>query len=76
MIVQQNKAWVRLVMDNQELSQDIDAFTADANVDASKLREWHLHGSNVSLLGLRKAYWFKWWGFLPEGTDSPDWVLD
>ena len=38
-IVQENKAKVRPVMDYRELSQYVDVFTADANVCASKLRE-------------------------------------
>ena len=55
-VVQQNKAKVRPVMDYRELNQYVDAFTADADVCASKLREWRQQGANVSLLDLRKAY--------------------
>ena len=43
-------------MDYWELDQYVDTFTADANVYASKQREWHQHGANVSLLDLRRAY--------------------
>lgn len=43
-------------MDFRELNQYVDTFTADADVCASKPREWRQHGSNVSLLDLRKAY--------------------
>ena len=54
-VVQQNKSKVRPVIDYRELNQYVDTFTADANVCASKQREWHQHGSNVSLLDLRRA---------------------
>lgn len=55
-IVQPNKSKVRSVMDFWELNQYVNAFMADADVCASKLWEWQQHGSNVSLLDLRKAY--------------------
>ena len=55
-VVQQNKDKVRPVLDYRELNQYVDAFTADADVCASKLREWRQQGANVSLLDLRKAY--------------------
>ena len=55
-IVQKNKAKLRPVMDYWELNQYIDTFTADADVCACKLWEWRQHGSNVSLLDLRRAY--------------------
>ena len=55
-VAQHNKAKVRPVMDYCELYAHVDAFTADADVCASKLREWRQLGSNVSLLDLRKAY--------------------
>ena len=43
-------------MDYRELNAHVDAFTADADVCASKLRECCQMGSNVSLLDLRKEY--------------------
>ena len=43
-------------MDYRELNAHVDAFTADADVCASKLQKWCQLGSNVSLLDLRKAY--------------------
>ena len=43
-------------MDYRKLNQYVDTFTADADVCASKLRGWHQHGPNVSLLDLRRAY--------------------
>ena len=55
-VVQQSKSKVRPVMDYRELNQYVDTFTADADVCASKLRGWHQHGPNVSLLNLRRAY--------------------
>ena len=55
-VAQHNNAKVRPVMDYRELNAHVDAFTADADVCASKLREWRQLGPNVSLLDLRKAY--------------------
>ena len=55
-VAQHNKAKVRPLMDYRQLNAHVDAFTADADVCASKLREWRQLGSNVSLLDLRKAY--------------------
>ena len=54
-IIQLSKLKVRPVMDSHELNQCIEAYTADADVCASKLREWRQKGSNVSLLDLRKT---------------------
>ena len=59
-VAQHNKAKVRPVMDYCELNTHVDAFMADADVCASKLREWCQLGSNVSLLDLRKAYLQVW----------------
>ena len=59
-VVQQSKSKVKPVMDYRELNQYVDTFTADANVCASKLRGWHQHGPNVSLLDLRRAYLQVW----------------
>ena len=55
-VVQHNKSKVRPVLDYRELNKHIEAYTADADVCASKLREWRQKGSNVSVLDLRKAY--------------------
>ena len=55
-VAQHNKAKVRPVVDYRELNAHIDAFTANADVCANKLREWRQLGSNVCLLDLRKAY--------------------
>ena len=43
-------------MDYHELNAHVDAFRANADVCANKLREWRQLGSNVCLLDLRKAY--------------------
>lgn len=45
-----------LIMDYWMVSQYVNTFMADADVCTSKLCEWLQHGSNVSLLDLRKAY--------------------
>ena len=55
-VVQHSKAKVRPVMDYRELNNHVEAFTANADICANKLREWRQQGSNVSLLDLRKAY--------------------
>ena len=54
-IVQQNKSKVQPVMGNRELNQYIEAYTDDTDVCASKLRGWHQKGSDMSLLGPRRA---------------------
>ena len=54
--MQQSKSKVRPVTVYRELNQYVDTFTANADVCASKLRKWHQHGPNVSLLDLRRAY--------------------
>ena len=51
-IVQPSKNKVRPVMDYRELNQHVDAFTANADVCAAKLREWCQQGSNLALLDL------------------------
>jgi len=55
-IVQPSKNKVRPVMDYRELNKHVDAFTANADVCAAKLREWRQQGSNVALLDLKRAY--------------------
>ena len=47
---------IRPVMDYRKLNQHVDAFTANADVYAAKLREWRQKGSNVALLDLKRAY--------------------
>ena len=54
--VQEQKQKVRPVLDYRELNGFVDAFTANAEVCAQKLREWRRQGVNVSLLDLRNAY--------------------
>ena len=39
-MLQENKQKVRLVLDYQNLSQYVDAHTANADICAQKLREW------------------------------------
>ena len=55
-IVQQNKDKVRPVMDFRELNSHVDAFTANADVCADKIREWRRLGTNVAIVDLRRAY--------------------
>ena len=54
-IAQPTKDKIRPVMDYRELNQQ-DAFTANADVCFTKLREWRQKGSNVALLDLKRAY--------------------
>ena len=55
-VVQRNKGKVRPVLDFRELNTRVDAFTAEADVCADKLREWRQKGVNVSVIDLEKAY--------------------
>lgn len=55
-VVQHNKRKVRPVMDFRELNAHIDAFTADSDVCADRLREWRRQGENVVVVDLAKAY--------------------
>ena len=55
-ILQHTKGKVHPVMDYRELNEHVDAFTADADVCTTKLREWHQQEVNVALLDLRRAY--------------------
>ena len=55
-IVQQNKNKVRPVMDFRQLNSYVDAFTANADVCADKIREWRRLGTNVAIVDLRRAY--------------------
>ena len=55
-IVQQNKDKVRPVMDFRELNSHVDAFTANADVCADKIREWRRLGTNVAIVDLRRTY--------------------
>ena len=43
-------------MDYREINQYVDAFTANADVCAERMRECQQQGANVALLDLRKAY--------------------
>ena len=55
-VVQEQKQKVRPVLDYRELNGFVDAFTANAEVCAQKLREWRQQGVNLSLLDQRNAY--------------------
>ncbi|CDW60330.1 BTB 2 and zf-CCHC domain containing protein [Trichuris trichiura] len=55
-IVQQKKGKVRPVLDFRELNAHIETYTAEADVCASKLREWRRQGVNVSLIDLKDTY--------------------
>ena len=55
-IFQQNKDKVRPVMDFRELNSHVDAFTANADVCADKIREWRRLGTNVAIVDPRRAY--------------------
>ena len=56
LVVQEQKQKVHPVLDYRELNGFVDAFTANAEVCAHKLREWQRQGVNMSLLDLRNAY--------------------
>ena len=55
-VIQRNKSKVRPVLDFRELNTRVEAFTAEADVCADKLREWRQEGVNVSVIDLEKAY--------------------
>ena len=55
-IVQEKKQKVRPVMDYRELNDYIEAYTADADVCAEKLRTWRKMGVEVAALDLKSAY--------------------
>ena len=55
-VLQQNKIKVHPVMDYWKLNHHVDAFTANADICATKLHEWRQKSANVSLLNLRRAY--------------------
>ena len=55
-VMQEQKQKVRPVLDYQELNGFVDAFTANAEMCAQKLREWQQQGVNVLLLDLRNVY--------------------
>lgn len=52
-VIQHNKQKVHLVMEYREFNEHVDAFTANADAYAAKLRECRKEGANVSLLDLR-----------------------
>ena len=53
-IVQHNKGRMRPVMDYHELKDNVEAYTARA--DVCMMRDWRRKGSDVTVLDLRKAY--------------------
>ncbi|KFD50239.1 hypothetical protein M514_08867 [Trichuris suis] len=53
---QRSKGKVRSVMDFRQVNEYIDAFTANSDVCAEKLRQWRRQCTNVSIVDLRKAY--------------------
>ena len=55
-MMQQDKKKVQPVMDFREMNTHIDAFTANSDVCADRLREWRRQGVNVSVIDLTKAY--------------------
>ena len=55
-VVQEKKQKVRPVMDYRELNEHIEAYTADADVCAEKLRTWRKMGVDVAALDLKSAY--------------------
>ena len=55
-VVRKNKRKVRPVMDFRQLNTHIEAFTADSDVCANKLREWRKQGVNASVIDLARAY--------------------
>ena len=44
------------MIDFRELNSHVDAFTANADVCADKIREWRRLGTNVATVDLRRAY--------------------
>ena len=55
-VVPANKNKVHPVLNYRELNNHVDAFTANADVCAQKLREWRQQGAEVVLIDLRRAY--------------------
>uniref|UniRef100_A0A5S6QMY9 RNase H domain-containing protein n=1 Tax=Trichuris muris TaxID=70415 RepID=A0A5S6QMY9_TRIMR len=55
-VIQRSKGKVRPVMDFRELNTHIEAYTANADVCANRLREWRRQGANVSIIDLQDAY--------------------
>ena len=55
-VVQQNRGKVQPVLDFRELNTFIEAFTANTDVYADKLRDWRQFGENVSIIDLSSAY--------------------
>ena len=55
-VVQRNKGKVRPVLDFRELNTFIEAFTANTEACADKLRDWRRFGENVSIIDLSSAY--------------------
>ena len=55
-VVQVNKGKVRPVLDFRELNSYVEAFTADADVCADRLRDWRRKGAATAMLDLQTAY--------------------
>lgn len=55
-VLQERKQKVRPVLDYRELNAHIDAYTADADVCAEKMRTWRRMGVEVAALDLKSAY--------------------
>ncbi|XP_065645691.1 uncharacterized protein LOC136076148 [Hydra vulgaris] len=55
-VVQQNKEKVRPALDFRELNTFIEAFTANTDACADKLRDWRRFAENVSIIDLSSAY--------------------
>ena len=55
-VVQHTKGKLHPVMGYREINEHVDAFTADADVCTTKLREWCQQRRNMALLDLQRAY--------------------
>ena len=55
-ILQENKQKVRPVMDNRELNEHVNAYTANADVCSQTMREWRQQGPKAAIVDLRRAY--------------------
>ena len=55
-VTQKNKGKVRPVLDYRELNTRMETHTADRDVCANKLHDWHQMSCNVALLNLKKVY--------------------
>ena len=55
-VIQHTNGKLLPVMDYRELNEHVDAFTADADICTTKLREWRQQEVNMALLDLRRTY--------------------